>query len=264
LIRALERGAYAYGYAEDYWTLDRIARLIWDLFRVRYRPSSVWYLLQRLGWSCQKPQRRALHRDDEAIAHWKHYIWPHIKKVAGARRNPLFPDESGFSMVSPLKRTWAPRGRTPIIRTSIEHKERVNLIGALCVSPKKCKIKLHLQSYRTSLSGDEVIIFLKHLLRCVSGPIVMIWDKHPIHRRSEVQEFLARHPRLHVYEFPTAAPELNPTEFVWTQVSEYTANTAPHNSTELRANVLAGVARTRRSQRRLWDCLFASDLPWER
>jgi transposase len=80
----LERGAFYYGYAEDYWTLDRIAHLIWELFRVRYRAHSVWYLLQRVGWSCQKPQRRALHRDDEAVAHWKHYIWPQIKKVAAA------------------------------------------------------------------------------------------------------------------------------------------------------------------------------------
>ncbi len=82
LVSALNRGAYAYGYAEDYWTLDRIAHVIWELFRVRYRTSSVWYVLQRLGWSCQKPQRRSLARDDEAIAYWKHYIWPHIKKVA--------------------------------------------------------------------------------------------------------------------------------------------------------------------------------------
>jgi transposase len=52
LLRALERGAFSYGYAEDYWTLDRIAHLIWELFRVRYRSHSVWYLLRRLGWSC--------------------------------------------------------------------------------------------------------------------------------------------------------------------------------------------------------------------
>lgn len=91
LIGALARGAFHYGYPEDYWTLDRIAHLIWDLFRVRYRPSSVWYLLQRLDWSCQKPQRRAMHRNDEAIAHWKHSLWPHIKKVATTGRNSRFP-----------------------------------------------------------------------------------------------------------------------------------------------------------------------------
>src|SRR6266545_4933709 len=41
LLSALKRGAFAQGYAEDYWTLDRIAHLIWDLFRVRYRPGGV-------------------------------------------------------------------------------------------------------------------------------------------------------------------------------------------------------------------------------
>ncbi len=82
LVSALKRGAYARGYAEDYWTLDRIAHLIWDLFQVRYRSSGVWYLLQRFDWSCQRPQRRSLARDDEAIAHWKRYVWPQIKKVA--------------------------------------------------------------------------------------------------------------------------------------------------------------------------------------
>ncbi len=90
LLRELERGAFHHGYAEDYWTLDRIAHVIWELFRIRYRSHSVWYLMQRLGWSCQKPQRRALHRDDEKIAHWKHYVWPHIKKVAATRRDARF------------------------------------------------------------------------------------------------------------------------------------------------------------------------------
>jgi transposase len=80
-VASLKRGGYVYGSAEDYWTLDRIAHLIWNLFHVRYRASSVWYLLRRLGWSCQKPQRRSLARDDAAIAHWKRYLWPQVKKV---------------------------------------------------------------------------------------------------------------------------------------------------------------------------------------
>ncbi len=90
LVQALQRGAYAYGHAEDYWTLDRIVQLIWELFEVRYQPSGVWYVLQRLEWSCQRPQRRTLARDDEAVAHWKHYIWPQIKKVASAGSHPGF------------------------------------------------------------------------------------------------------------------------------------------------------------------------------
>ncbi len=81
LERALKRGAYAFGYAADYWTLDRIAHVIWELFQVRYQPSGVWYLMQVLGWSSQKPQRRPLARDEAAIAHWQRYQVPQIKKV---------------------------------------------------------------------------------------------------------------------------------------------------------------------------------------
>jgi transposase len=163
-----------------------------------------------------------------------------------------------------LKRTWSPRGRTPTIRTSLEHNERLNLLGVLCVTPGRRKLKLHLQSHRKPISGEQVIVFLAYLLTVIPGPIVMVWDKHPIHRRCKVKDWLAHHPRLRVYEFPTSAPELNPTEYVWTQVSESTANTAPHNGAELRANVDAGISRTRRSQSRLWACIFGSDLPWER
>lgn len=82
LERTLRKDACAQGYAEDYWTLARIARVIWKLFGVRYQPSGVWHVLRRMGWSCQKPQRVAFQRDDKVIAHWKRYIWPWIKKVA--------------------------------------------------------------------------------------------------------------------------------------------------------------------------------------
>jgi transposase len=82
LERTLQKGARAQGYAEDYWTLARIAQVIRKLFGVRYQPSGVWHVLRRMGWSCQKPQRVAFQHDDKVVAHWKRYIWPWIKKVA--------------------------------------------------------------------------------------------------------------------------------------------------------------------------------------
>ena len=80
LEQELLKGAYAHGYSEDYWTLDRIGRVIWDLYKVRYTPSGVWRLLDGMGWSCQKVQRLALQRDDEKIRNWKRWVWPKIKK----------------------------------------------------------------------------------------------------------------------------------------------------------------------------------------
>ena len=77
---ALDQGAYAFGYTGDYWTLDRIAQVIWQLFKVRYHPSAVWHIMDRMGWSNQRPQRLALHRNDEAITVWRKEAQPEIKK----------------------------------------------------------------------------------------------------------------------------------------------------------------------------------------
>ena len=74
-------GAMAYGFPNDLWTLKRIARVIRKEFGVRYHPSHVWKILRQAGWSCQVPERRALQRDEEAIARWKRYPWPAIKKT---------------------------------------------------------------------------------------------------------------------------------------------------------------------------------------
>lgn len=175
----------------------------------------------------------------------------------------MLEDESGFSLVSPLKRTWSPRGQTPVVRTSLNHHQRLNLFGAVLVPHNaKKQLRLTIRSYTCSLTGVQVIEFLKHLLRTISGEIVLVWDNHPIHQRKLVENFIVNEPRLHVYWFPTCAPELNPAEFIWTQLKEHTASTAPCNMIELRHNIISGVSKIRTSQSRLKYCLSASDLSW--
>lgn len=81
LRRLLLRGARAAGHTTELWTLKRIGTLIETEFGVRYSPVGVWKLLRHgLGWSWQKPERRARQRDEAAIDHWKTHTWPHIKK----------------------------------------------------------------------------------------------------------------------------------------------------------------------------------------
>ena len=88
LVKVLLKGPLAAGYPTDLWTLQRVAEVIAQRFGVGYHPCHVWRLLASLGWSCQKPERRALQRDEEAIAHWKRYRWPHIKKRREAGSPP--------------------------------------------------------------------------------------------------------------------------------------------------------------------------------
>jgi transposase len=79
--QALLQGAMANGFDTDLWTLERVAVVITQLTGVRYHPGHVWSILRhRLGWTLQRPERRASERDEEAIARWVQQEWPRIKK----------------------------------------------------------------------------------------------------------------------------------------------------------------------------------------
>lgn len=91
LAPVLLRGARAAGYRTELWTLKRMAKVIWKEVQVRYHPNALWPLLRGMGWSCQKPERRACQRAEGAIAHWRRYRWPHIKKGRAAGRALGFP-----------------------------------------------------------------------------------------------------------------------------------------------------------------------------
>jgi transposase len=91
LAQVLLRGARAAGHQTELWTLKRIAKVIWKEFHVHYHPNALWHLLRGMGWSCQKPERRSCQRDEAAIARWRRYRWPHIKKGSAAWRALGFP-----------------------------------------------------------------------------------------------------------------------------------------------------------------------------
>lgn len=162
-----------------------------------------------------------------------------------------------------MVRTWAPKGSTPIVRYSYKH-DRISAISALAVSPKRRRLALYLHLRTHNLTGLDVRVFLKHLLRHLRGPVVLLWDRGTIHRRSEVTQWIRRHPRLQVEPFPAYAPELNPAEYVWNQADRALANSAPTDLVQLNGMLRHSVRRIRGSQKLLWSCIYASDLPWTR
>ena len=85
LVAALLQGPAVQGYKTQLWTLPRVAVLIEKLTGIRYHPGHVWRLLGALGFSCQRPERRSLERDEPAIRHWKRVQWPALKKKRAAR-----------------------------------------------------------------------------------------------------------------------------------------------------------------------------------
>jgi transposase len=122
-------------------------------------------------------------------------------------------DESGCSPLPSVVRTYAPGGRTSILR---EWYPRDHLSAISARSPAG-KLSCHAQDH--SMHSADVVAFLEHLLREVPGRMVVIWDGAPIHRRQLIKEFLANGAaqRLHVERLPAYAPALNPGEGLWEQ-----------------------------------------------
>jgi transposase len=85
--KALLKGALAHGFASDLWTLSRVAQVIARLTGVEYHPGHVWRVLRGMGWSLQKPARRAAERNPETIERWVKETWPEVKG-GPSRREP--------------------------------------------------------------------------------------------------------------------------------------------------------------------------------
>jgi transposase len=212
----LWHGAEAYGFRGDVWTCERVAGVIGEEFGVTYSKSQVSRLLKRLGWTPQVPITRAIQRDEEAIERWRVESWPALKEKARHERRALvFVDESGFYLLPGVVKTYAPKGRTPIV-DEWQTRDHLSVMGG--VTPQG---KVYSLVRPTSLNGLHTIEFLVHLGRLGADRLLVVWDGSPIHRRAEVKAFVAEAgDAIHVEPLPPYAPDLNPVEWLWRQMKE--------------------------------------------
>jgi len=121
-------------------------------------------------------------------------------------------------MLTPtVRRTFAPRGQTPVIRSWDRH-DRISAISAVTVSPKRRRLGLyfHLMPDDENVHGEDTVEFLKQLRRHIPGPMTVLWDRGNVHDRSKVvRAYLAVQPGIVTEKFPGYAPETNPDEMVW-------------------------------------------------
>lgn len=110
-----------------------------------------------------------------------------------------------------IVRTYAPCGCTPILKEFLSY-DHLSAIGA--ITPQG---KLFLKTYEHSITSQEVIAFLRQLLRLIPGLLLVIWDGCPTHRSKAIQHYLSAGSakRMHLERLPGYAPELNPIEWVW-------------------------------------------------
>lgn len=207
----LWHGAEAYGFRGEYWSCARVASVLREEFGVHYHPGHVSRILKDLGWTPQIPITRALQRDEEQIARWRREVWPELlQQAAHERRTLVFVDESGFYLLPSVARTYAPQGHTPILH-AWQTRDHLSAFGGITPDGR-----FYTLARQESLNGRHSMVFLNHLLRYDHRWLV-IWDRSPIHRRAEVQEYARNipHRRIHLELLPPYAPDLNPVEWAW-------------------------------------------------
>ena len=122
---------------------------------------------------------------------------------------------------------------------------------------------LYARFYRgKNIKSPHVARFLRQLLKHLRGPVVLLWDRGATHKGAPTREFLLQHPRLQTHFFPGYAPELNPDEFVWNDLKRALANSVPDDLPHLKRLLHPPLQRLRQSQKLLWGCIHASELPW--
>ncbi|MDQ3497909.1 MAG: IS630 family transposase [Actinomycetota bacterium] len=133
------------------------------------------------------------------------------KKALKEGRTIVFCDQSGFYLLPMVVRTYAPVGQTPILH---EHLTRDHLSA---MSGITLEGRLYMIEQDRAFKGEDVVRFLKHLMRHIPGKLLVVWDGSPIHRSRAVKGFLAAGAasRVRLEQLPGYAPDLNPDEGVW-------------------------------------------------
>jgi transposase len=172
----------------------------------------------------------------------------------------VFIDESGFLLIPSVRKTWSPIGQTPIFHHRYRN-DRISAISGIAVSPKRFHCTLYCQLYEDNIQGEEVVVFLRHLLRQIPGHLIVLLDNGTTHRGNAVEELLSRTSRLHLEPFPPYAPELNPDEGVWNHLKKTLANGRPDTQAELMDVLSDEICKLATSQQLLSGCIKQSDLP---
>ena len=150
-------------------------------------------------------------------------------KVVGDGWLLLFPDNGGeiyFADESSVRSdyhsgtTWAPKGMTPVVK-STGARFSINMFGAATA-----RGKLRFRTFKGTMTAPVFINFLRGLQRDADKPVFVIVDGHPVHRSRAVREYVqSTEGALRLFFLPGYSPELNPIEQAWNHAKRHNVGT---------------------------------------
>ena len=163
-------------------------------------------------------------------------------------------------LIPTRRRTWNPRGRTPIVRYNYKH-DRISALAALTVAARRARLGLYVQLRQDNFKAVQVAKFLRLLLAHLRRHVILLWDGGKIHKGPAINAVRDAFPRLHLERFPAYAPELNPVEQVWNDFKRHTGNSLLRDKQDIRLSLHGSARRVRRNPNRLRSFVLSSDLP---
>jgi hypothetical protein len=190
----------------------------------------------------------------------------HQKKSEQDGAHLVLIDESGAFLSPLVRRTLAPRGRTPILKTPGRKRQKVSLIAALSIAPCRNRIGLYFRCHPDRhITQHEAAAFMRDVLRHLRGPVHVVWDRGNTHKGDAIRALHRDYPRLTSHWLPPYAPELNPVEYLWNWCKDkQLCNFAAHDVPELESAACGCLEDARHDQQRLRSFFESSPLSWRR
>jgi transposase len=211
-IRAwvVEQTPEALGLPFALWTSRAVRELIMRRFGKRLGLTAVQLHLRRWGLTPQKPLIRAKQRQPAAIAAWLATAYPAIAKRAKTLRAVIYwGDETGISNQDQIGRSYAPRGKTPVVARTAKR------ISRSMISAVSNRGLLRFMLYEGALNAGLFIAFLRRLIKDAGRRVVLIVDNLKVHKAGKVQAWLTSHAHeIELFYLPSYAPDHNPSEYL--------------------------------------------------
>ena len=221
------------------WTLALIRDLIKGQFGVKLSEVSVGRLMKRLGFTPQRPLYRAWQQNPELAQSWQDTEYPKLAKRAKKEGALIFfADEAGIRSDNHAGTTWAPAGKTPVVKATgarfgLNMLSAVNALG-----------HFRFMTVEGTVTATVFREFLKRLITGMERKIFLVVDGHPAHKAKLVRQFVAEHSdRIELFFLPAYSPELNPDELVWNNVKTRVAKMTVQTKDELKEAVHASLCR---------------------
>ncbi len=208
------------------WSRAAVRALIEQRCGVRLAVRTMGSYLARWGFTAQKPLRRAYEQRAAEVRRWLRRDYPAIVARAKREKGTIFwGDETGLRADDVRGRSYAPRGRTPVVRPN-HRRAGVGLISAVTN-----KGELRWMVLDGAIKAPTLIRFLDRLIRDAGGKVFLILDNLPVHRARAVREWLAgRTAQIEVFHLPSYSPELNPDECLHADLKQAVTRKPPARS----------------------------------